>query len=372
MLFRNLDPRIVKVFDSFKNIYNGPYIIKEDQPDMLVISCNATGQDEEAIRCIAPTHGVSVSRDGDDLTFKIDPIAYTKRNSLNLSDLDKETFDAVENAVILQIGERFRPKLADYLRGLNIPVRIQDVRRLWKSHLDKKDPFESKINDLVIVDSTDGNMDIVCGWNALSAANKSGKNLIETIDINDIIMTIEDKLLGEDQYKFSTRKHIRQQSLYPSSFGPSRSFGGVSGYNGNKNRTRRSMLEYRHGSAGKLTGDLVAHDNVTVIPSGSEIKIIDNDARLPDIEWNGKIINVDRDKLDKVFKPYAFADRLDRVLESREVNKSTMHKDDFERQLNEAFGTDIRIAEPDVLFIIPPKMAADTIKEVKREDKVQE
>ncbi|MEM3097444.1 MAG: hypothetical protein QXU32_01825 [Nitrososphaerales archaeon] len=372
MLFRNVDQRIVKAFDGFRYIYNGPYIIKEDQPDALIISCDISEQDEEAIRSAAATYGVSVSRDDNDLTFRIDPIVYMRRDSLDLSEFDKETLDAIENAIIYQIGERFRPKLADYLRNVVIPVHIQDVRRLWKNHLDKKDPFESKLRDLVIIDSTGGNMDILVGWDALKLANESGRKLIETIDINDIIMAIEHKLLDEDQYKFATRKHLRQQSLYPSSFGPSRSFGGISGYNDKKNNTRHNMLEYRHGYIGRLTGDLIAHDNVTVIPSGSEIKIIDDDARLSDIEWNGKIINVDRDKLNKVFKPYAFADKLDHALESREMNRPIVYKDDFERHLNEAFGTDVKITEQDILLVIPPKTAADTIQEVKKEDKVQE
>ncbi len=49
--------------------------------------------------------------------------------------------------------------------------------------------------------------------------------------------------LEEDQYKSPTRKHLRDQSMFPSSFDKSRTFGGVSGYNGKKDKKRKKRLE---------------------------------------------------------------------------------------------------------------------------------
>jgi hypothetical protein len=98
------------------------------------------------------------------------------------------------------------------------------------------------------------------------------------------------KHLSEDQYKFSTRKMIRKQSAFRSSIGPSRSFGGISGY---------KKLHKKLAEAFKLKDDLVAHDNVTKIPAGTDVDIHDPDPRLPDVDWDGTTSNVDMDKLVK-------------------------------------------------------------------------
>ena len=76
----------------------------------------------------------------------------------------------------------------------------------------------------------------------------------------------------------------------------------------------------------KLATDLLAHDNVTVIPKGSEIEVEDPDPGLPDVEFDGTIINVDRCKLGeaitkdseaeykKIFKESIFSQHLDAEL----------------------------------------------------------
>jgi hypothetical protein len=46
--------------------------------------------------------------------------------------------------------------------------------------------------------------------------------------------------LEEDQYKSPTRKVLRDQSAFPSSFGPSKTFGGISKYNGTKRKKKLS------------------------------------------------------------------------------------------------------------------------------------
>ena len=51
--------------------------------------------------------------------------------------------------------------------------------------------------------------------------------------------------LEEDQYKSPTRKYLRDQSMFPSSFDKSRTFGGISGYNGKKDKKRKKRLAER-------------------------------------------------------------------------------------------------------------------------------
>jgi hypothetical protein len=96
------------------------------------------------------------------------------------------------------------------------------------------------------------------------------------------------KAIGEDQYKSPTRKQIRKQSAFRSSFAPSRSFGGIQGY---------GKLNKKLSEALNLKDDLLAHDNSTVIPSGSEVDVHDPDPGLPDLDYDGTVVNVDRCKL---------------------------------------------------------------------------
>jgi len=102
------------------------------------------------------------------------------------------------------------------------------------------------------------------------------------------LFTFGVKVFGEDQYKSPTRKMIRKQSPFRSSFGPSKSFGGVRGY---------GKLNKKLSEALGLKDDLLAHDNVTVIPSGSEVGVHDPDPELPDLDYGGTVVNVDKDKL---------------------------------------------------------------------------
>ena len=115
------------------------------------------------------------------------------------------------------------------------------------------------------------------------------------------------KHLSEDQYKSPTRKMIQKQSAFRSSFGPSRSFGGIGGYSGKLHKKLAEAL--------KLKDNLIAHDNVTTIPAGTEFKIHDPDPSLPDIDWDGTTSNVDMDKLGKAVSPKD-RDKFDNVLES--------------------------------------------------------
>lgn len=292
-----LDPRIAKVFDEFRRLHGGSYTIKEDQFDRLVLTCDVTDPEEEELRQIGATQDVAVRKDGDDLDITVDDIAIKKQGTYNSDDLDRETLDNIQNASIRQVGERFRPAMADLFKGIALPTRIQDVKSLWKGHLDDSNPFESKI---IVVDSTYETPKVILGLENLRKAHAAGKALVETIDIADVLVALE------DQYKYATRSVLRDQAPWPSSFHPSRSFGGVSGYN--KKSKKRNVKE-------------------------------------------------------------DFAKQLDDVIEQREMTKPQI-SDTFETHLNEAFGSEIRIVEPEVLFVIPPKNPTGNIKEVEAENDV--
>lgn len=128
--------------------------------------------------------------------------------------------------------------------------------------------------------------------------------------------------LREDWFRSPTRRHIRRQSSFPQSYGPSKSFGGVSGYKKGK-KVNESKFRKRLDESLKLAADLLAHDNVTVIPKGSEVEVVDPDPGLPDVKFDGTTINVDRCKLGeaidtnsepeykKIFKESTFSQLLD-------------------------------------------------------------
>lgn len=74
------------------------------------------------------------------------------------------------------------------------------------------------------------------------------------------------------------------------------------------------------GVCGTLTGDLVAHDNATIIPKGAEVHVVDLAHTLADITYDGTTINVDSYKLSQVFEPSegenlgTFTTKLDKLL----------------------------------------------------------
>jgi hypothetical protein len=181
--------------------------------------------------------------------------------------------------------------------------------------------------------------------------------MIEALDVKDAIH--EANKITEDQYKSPTRRHIRKQSSFPSSFRPSRSFGGVSGY-GKYSKKKAMREEYQHVPvSGKVTKDLLAHDNSTIIPAGSVIRIVDNDAHLPDVEFEGKIINVDRCKLEEVFKPTVFGEQLDKALMRQDQSEHMITTEDteLEEKLSETMGGTVSIVEPDILATISTKLS---------------
>ena len=127
--------------------------------------------------------------------------------------------------------------------------------------------------------------------------------ITENLEINKLVTmrqgerngeTLFEFYIGEDQYKSPTRKHIRDQTVFPSSFSPSKSFGGVSTYNKSSGKLKKKLSE-----ALKLKDELLAHNNITNIPKGTDLHVHDPDPGLPDVDWSGTTTNVDKCKLSK-------------------------------------------------------------------------
>ena len=127
-------------------------------------------------------------------------------------------------------------------------------------------------------------------------------------------------LVLENQIHSPTRKMIEKQSAFRASIGPSRSFGGVSDYRKKKfsDRLEESLglCKVCKGMSGKLSDDLVAHDNMTIIPKNSSIEVVDVAGTVSDIRYEGIIINVDTMTLASSFEPVrsALDKNIDNVL----------------------------------------------------------
>lgn len=131
----------------------------------------------------------------------------------------------------------------------------------------------------------------------------------------------EEDALEEDRLKFGTGKHTLDQSSYPSEE-ESQSHGGIKtprtrAKQRRKKKKKKKKLDecYYPGVKGTLKCDLIGHDNVTVIPKGAEITVVDADRHLPDVEWDGRVVNVNYDSLWEAFEPHSsFAKRLEAKL----------------------------------------------------------
>lgn len=141
------------------------------------------------------------------------------------------------------------------------------------------------------------------------------ENRRDGILFNFTIVPLSEEDVVEDRLKFGTGKHTLDQSSFPSE-GESQSHGGIKTPQTRAKRKRKKRKKvdecYYPGVKGTLTCDLRGHDNVTVIPKGAKITIVDADRHLPDVEWDGRIINVNYDGLWEAFKPdNAFQNRLE-------------------------------------------------------------
>jgi len=129
------------------------------------------------------------------------------------------------------------------------------------------------------------------------------------------------KALAEMQYKSPTSSHSRKQmGLGRAAITPeaSQTLGGHKPQKPSKKKKKKAKKideGYCYDMRGKLSGNLICHDNSTTIPKGSEIRIVDPAHSLPDIEYDGSIYSVDEAALFKVFKPEdSFHNRLCKAL----------------------------------------------------------
>jgi hypothetical protein len=384
--FDGIDPKLAPICEMFGALCNENsinYSIKTDEIQFQEYQVRLRPKLVDLLKAAAAPEGIIVSYNDETLSIKPHKLAESRRTEYNINQLDPAGLERMQNWAIQYIGEKNRGPFSDLFRGMVLPVRIADVQSVWQSHLkdprwdelgNEKSAYVDKPGDYppIVIDTVEEHQDyphgrLVDGYKRLFAANHHQEPLIEYVDMNDLVTEANQHFLNEDQYKSPTRRMIYRQSAFRSSFGPTRSFGGVTGYS--RVRRKRKASECDMNEYGKLTGDLTAHDQKTVIPKGSVVKVVDADEGLPDVEWEGKIINVDREALEKVWKPTSFSEQIERALESHDDSKPRVEDEsEFENQLNEAFGG-ISIVEPDVLFTLNQKLDGKGIEEETPKDK---
>jgi hypothetical protein len=77
------------------------------------------------------------------------------------------------------------------------------------------------------------------------------------------------------------------------------------------------------------------------------------------VEFECKIINVDRCKLEEVFKPTVFGEQLDKALMRQDQSEHMITTEDteLEEKLSETMGGTVSIVEPDILATISTKLS---------------
>jgi len=361
--FEKLNPKIRAVclqFDKFNINYN----IIEDKYNKQTyqLSSNINDLQLTALQTEAAIYGVTVIKMNDKLSIATHKLTEAVGQPFCLERIPSSAHETVQNRAIEYLGEKNRAKFSELFYGVSVPTKVVDVYTLWTSHINHPrwielgDAKTSYINNRgpfppVVVDTLNDDQKypsgvLIDGFRRLYAAHSHNDPLLECVDMQDIITEVSDKLLSEDQYKSPTRRMIQKQTAYRSSFGPSRSFGGISGYS--RNKRKKHMKEFHQNTIGTITKDLVAHDNFTVIPRNSVVKIVDCDESLPDVEFNGQIVNVDHEKLMNVFKPNTFSERLESLM-VQSYDHPKIQQSKFEQQLNDTFGI-ISIKVPDILI----------------------
>ena len=171
------------------------------------------------------------------------------------------------------------PRLLDAFKAFDALCRENGIRYTIDANEDDYQAYSIRLGDPSKITE---NLDINTKWINVRRSDSPAGTLFE----------FSTKVFGEDQYKSPTRKHVRDQTMWPSSFGPSKTFGGVGGRKPGTKKLKKKIAE-----ALKLKDDLLAHDNVTNIPSGTELEVHDPDPGLPDVDYGGTTRNVDRCKL---------------------------------------------------------------------------
>lgn len=349
------------------------YIIIEDSPAKQVYRLGK--HDTKIVKLLkeyAEQHQTAVGLDGPNVS--ITPDINTNPQKCYVAVIDDDVQGKMMEALIHYMGSRHSQLINESFKELEVPTRMVDTEALWQTHIDhprwgelgdRKNMYVDLQADFppVVTDSVNSEPIkhagvLVDGFRRLYRAHTLREPKVEAMDIADIISEYQNRLqnLDEDQYKSPTRRMIRKQSAYPSSFGRSKSFGGVGG-----DKYSKKMEECYQGEIGKISKDLLAHDNKTIIPAGAIVRVVDGDEGLPDVWYDGRIINVDRAKLEEVWKPTTFASQLNTILMAEEElkPKSISEKSELEDKISSALGGTISIIEPDILFTILPNKSRE-------------
>lgn len=343
------------------------YIITLDEPSHQKFELASENLDlVRSIKSFAARHRIVVENAGKTLDFAYGR-PHADDGAYGIDLIDDDVRFKIGESVIGYLGQRHGPVIRENMQGLAVPIKKINTETLWKTHLnhqryaelgDDKSCYVGVIADFppLVVDTLDEGAPVkhagvlVDGFRRLYASYYRQEPEVKAIDIADVVSGVQDRLgiKLEDQYKSPTRRMIQKQSAFRSSFGKTKSFGGVSKYNG-KGKYSETMDECNLGEVGKLKNDLLAHDNKTIVPKGTVVKVVDADAGLPDIKYDGKIVNVDREAIEDVWKSATFAQQLDAALMEGKQPKESVEKSEFEQQINNIMGV-ITVVEPDILF----------------------
>lgn len=330
-----------------------PYIIVEDSPSKQVYRINnhrfadKTRKIQKAIREFADQNNVTADVDDQDISLLAGPTAPQK---CFVAVIDDDIQSKMMEAVVHYMGSRHGQLINESFKDLEVPTRMVDTEALWQTHqdhprwgelgdrqnmyVDLQADFPPLVTDSVIQDPIKHAGVLVDGFRRLYRAHTLREPKVETMDIADIIKEYQTRLENENMSEGKNLSHV------------------------NSKYSKKSMIEECYqGDIGKVTDDLLAHDNETVIPAGSVIRVVDGDEGLPDVWYDGQIINVDRAKLEAVWKPTSFANQLTTLLMSEEQSKPKIAPDtsELEDKISSALGGTISIVEPDILFTILPK-----------------
>lgn len=176
--------------------------------------------------------------------FSVKPIQehVVDSNSFSLNNLDENSLSAIID-IISNYGYNF-----DNV-DLEVPVLQCDLGSLWDRNQDNPrmtdiEPARMKYAEEfgemepIVVDDVSDNSDylrscgpVLDGVKRMCGCYNRGDEEIPAIMLSDILSS-----LNEDSLKYPTRKHLRDQSQFPSSFNPSKSHGGVSAYGSKKRK----------------------------------------------------------------------------------------------------------------------------------------
>lgn len=219
------------------------YNIVEDAP--LLQRFNLSSVDPDLIshlQAFGRRNGVLVENIG--LSLNMEP-GVPDDSRYNLGCIDPDIEDKIMQTVIGYMGERHADQIRTHLFSMDAPVRKLDTNPLYDAHKDHQRYTElgdqkSSYVDVVanfpplVVDSLAQGTPVnhagvlVDGFRRLYASYYRQEPQVKAIDIKDLVDDCQQHLgFNEDQYKSPTRKMVRKQSAFPSSFGPSKSFGGV-------------------------------------------------------------------------------------------------------------------------------------------------